>query len=178
MLLNIGTKLNFFKFYGLLLFRASLFFFCASYLYFPKSKILQTGGETLGETSTRSSPDSKAIAIASLTATTPTCPPSASISQTSAASIYSLALGPSLTGGVVIGRLAIELSSSVVNWAKIRLRFYIAFVFATSLLKILNKSIYSVSGGKASYPSLVIASVSARTSCCFHLDVLLRPSLP
>src|SRR5262245_50307661 len=69
------------------------FLFC-SYLNLPKSMILQTGGRTLGATSTRSSPASSAIASACSVGTTPTCFPSWSISRTSRMRIFSLILGP------------------------------------------------------------------------------------
>ena len=46
-------------------FLASFFFFWASYLNFPKSRILQTGGSAFGDTSTRSRPYSSARANAS-----------------------------------------------------------------------------------------------------------------
>src|SRR5262245_34937806 len=69
------------------------FLFC-SYLNLPKSMILQTGGRTLGATSTRSSPASSAIASACSVGTTPTCFPSWSISRTSRMRSFSLILGP------------------------------------------------------------------------------------
>ena len=55
--------------------RASFFFFCSSYLNLPKSRILQTGGSALGEISTRSSPTSAAMLMASRVDTTPIMSP-------------------------------------------------------------------------------------------------------
>src|SRR5204863_7455499 len=55
----------------------------SSYLNFPKSRILQTGGSALGFTSTRSSPCSCAILRASSVDMTPSMPPSAPTTRTS-----------------------------------------------------------------------------------------------
>src|SRR5258708_4247559 len=62
---------------------ASRAFFFSSYLYFPKSRSLQTGGSALGFTSTRSRPCSCAILRASSVVITPNIPPSAPTTRTS-----------------------------------------------------------------------------------------------
>src|SRR5262245_44945653 len=92
------------------------FLFC-SYLYLPKSMILQTGGRTFGATSTRSSPFSCAICIACSVGTTPTCFPSASIRRTSRIRIRSLIRGPVAGAGIVrsSGRMVKDLPSADVG---------------------------------------------------------------
>src|SRR5579871_1754611 len=87
--------------------RASFFFFCSSYLYLPKSRILQTGGSAVGAISTRSKPASAAAASASLRETIPIMVPRSSISLTRATPISSLIRGPSRVGIRLIGGLGI-----------------------------------------------------------------------
>ena len=85
-------------------FRASASFFCVSYLYFPKSITLHTGGVAFGEISTKSSPASSASSIALVGDTTPTFPPSAPIKRISVDSIAWFIRGPvSRTGGALCG---------------------------------------------------------------------------
>src|SRR6516225_1048547 len=86
--------------------RASFFFFCSLFLYFPKSRILQTGGSALGAISTRSRPASEAIVSASLRPTTPTMLPRSSTRRTRMTAISSLIRGPSRVGVKFIGGLA------------------------------------------------------------------------
>src|SRR3990170_3694360 len=90
--------------------RASAAFFCAWYLYLPKSRILHTGGSELGEISTRSSPASTARANASPMGTTPTLVPVASMSWMFGVSMPSLMRGPPLSGVSFIGRLTMSCS--------------------------------------------------------------------
>src|SRR5271167_1957262 len=86
--------------------RASFFFFCSSYLYLPKSRILQTGGSAFGAISTRSRPASEAIEIASLRPTIPTILPRWSTRRTRMTPISSLTRGPSRVGVRFKGALA------------------------------------------------------------------------
>src|ERR1700745_2146984 len=78
--------------------RASFFFFCSSYLYLPKSRILHTGGSAFGAISTRSRPASEAMFSASLRSTTPTMLPRSSTRRTRGTPISSLIRGPSRVG--------------------------------------------------------------------------------
>src|SRR5438094_419039 len=87
--------------------RASFFFFCSSYLYLPKSRILQTGGSAFGAISTRSRPASEAMTSASLRPTIPTILPRSSTRRTFATPISSLIRGPSRVGVKFRGGLAI-----------------------------------------------------------------------
>src|SRR5437667_4158600 len=87
--------------------RASFFFFCSSYLYLPKSRILQTGGSAVGAISTRSRPASEAMVSASLRSTTPTMLPCSSTRRTRATPISPLIRGPSRVGVKFKGGLAI-----------------------------------------------------------------------
>src|SRR5918993_4752577 len=80
-------------------FRARLAFFCASYLYLPTSRNLQTGGSALGDTSTRSRPASAACSIASGVSRTPRFSPFSSITRTLGAEMNSLKRGPLIGGG-------------------------------------------------------------------------------
>src|SRR6202007_2789578 len=79
--------------------RASFLRFCSSYLYLPMSRILQTGGEAVGEISTRSKPASSALRRAVSRSTTPKFSPTAPIRRTVRESIWWLTRGPSLDGG-------------------------------------------------------------------------------
>jgi len=88
--------------------RASLLRFCSSYLYLPKSMILQTGGSALGETSTRSSPTLVARSSASAVATTPTFSPVSSISRIVRSSMVSFTRGPPRDGVGSKGGLAMD----------------------------------------------------------------------
>src|ERR1700733_12035520 len=88
-------------------FFASFFFFCSSYLYFPKSRILQTGGSALGAISTKSSPASAAMSSPSLRLTTPTISPCSSTKRICGTEISPLIRGPSRVGVVLKGGLAI-----------------------------------------------------------------------
>jgi len=63
-------------------FFATLAFFWASYLYFPKSRILHTGGFTFGDISTRSRPADSALVRASAISTIPIFSPFSSMSLT------------------------------------------------------------------------------------------------
>src|SRR5262249_12053537 len=87
--------------------RASFFFFCASYLNLPKSRILQTGGSAFGAISTRSSPTLAAMRSASLRPTIPTMLPRSSTRRTRGTPISSLIRGPSRVGVKFSGILAI-----------------------------------------------------------------------
>src|ERR1700730_15120179 len=87
--------------------RASFFFFCSSYLYFRKSRILETGGSAFGAISTRSRPASEAMVSASLRPTTPTMLPRSSTRRTRITPISSLIRGPSRVGVKFTGGLAI-----------------------------------------------------------------------
>src|SRR5215510_10924066 len=95
--------------------RASAAFFCAWYLYLPKSRILQTGGTELGAISTRSSPASWAFSSANRVSTVPWLWPVWSISCTSRFRISSLTRGPSFWtgGGALIGRRMARASYTV-----------------------------------------------------------------
>src|SRR6478735_9362258 len=62
---------------------ASPCFFFSSYLYLPKSRILQTGGLLLGLTSTRSRPTSRARRKAWSVVKTPKFEPSSATTRTS-----------------------------------------------------------------------------------------------
>src|SRR4029077_16234394 len=95
--------------------RASFFFFCSSYLYLPKSRILQTGGSAVGAISTRSRPASEAMVSASLRPTTPTMLPRSSTRRTRITPISSLIRGPSRVGVKFRGGLAIYTLLSWVN---------------------------------------------------------------
>src|SRR6516162_3923200 len=86
--------------------RASFFFFCSSYLYLPKSRILQTGGSAFGAISTRSRPALAAISSASLRPTTPTIWPRWSTRRTRMTPISPLIRGPSRVGVTFKGGLA------------------------------------------------------------------------
>src|SRR6516225_5107606 len=86
--------------------RASFFFFCSSYLYLPKSSILQTGGSALGAISTRSRPALAAMSSASLRPTTPTIWPRWSTRRTRMTPISPLIRGPSRVGVTFKGGLA------------------------------------------------------------------------
>src|SRR6266851_9231995 len=96
--------------------RASFFFFCSSYLYLPKSRILQTGGSALGATSTRSRPASDAMVSASLRPTTPTMLPRSSTRRTRRTPISSLMRGPSRVGVKFTGGLAIYI---LLQWVEL-----------------------------------------------------------
>src|SRR6185369_8990154 len=87
--------------------RASLRFFWASYLNFPMSRILQTGGSALGEISTRSRPTSAAMLSASRSEVTPAIVPSSLTNRTLGTVIWALMRGPSRDGAASIGDLAI-----------------------------------------------------------------------
>ena len=63
-----------------------------SYLYLPKSMILQTGGRASGETSTRSRSAPDASCMASPVSMMPTCSPSALITRTWGTRIIPLTL--------------------------------------------------------------------------------------
>src|SRR5262245_56152599 len=89
--------------------RASAAFFCAWYLYLPKSRILHTGGSELGAISTRSRPASAARARPSVVATTPILWPVASISWIFGVSMASLMRGPPRSGASFVGRLTMFL---------------------------------------------------------------------
>src|SRR6266850_1196636 len=95
--------------------RASFFFFCSSYLYLPKSRILQTGGSAFGAISTRSRPASEAMVSASLRPTTPTMLPRSSTRRTCITPISPLIRGPSRVGVKFRGGLAIYTLLRLVN---------------------------------------------------------------
>ena len=74
-------------------FRDSRAFIAASYLNFPKSMSLATGGLAIGATSTRSRSASAARRRASSTRTMPTCSPLGPTNRTSGTRMRSLIRG-------------------------------------------------------------------------------------
>ncbi len=88
----------------------------AEYLNFPKSMILQTGGRSLGATSTRSSPASRAASRALPVGMTPSITPSALITRTGEMRICSLTRMPRSTGAFRSLRSLGPMASSSGTW--------------------------------------------------------------
>jgi hypothetical protein len=102
MLICVRSELDLFNFNDLLFLRASASFFWDSYLNFPKSIILQTGGLAFGEISTKSNPASSAMIKARSGVTTPMFSPFSSIKRSSLPRMRSLMRGPvSRCGGAL-----------------------------------------------------------------------------